>query len=1105
MVEATFDDLEAYLLGDDIEEWHDKPAPESNFDDLETYLADEDNFSKVFTRFFSEGKHMFIDLPMASNYELQVKFEESGKVNDICFVWNALREYEKPFRHFDSVKQGSKLADHVQSLFKARPLSDEQFEEIMEKAVPSDYVSDIKSALEILESQDFNPETNMNVELAERLVEEEQQDSDDDLGGLALPNLSVDANNQYAIEDDIDPKNFDTVVPIPVLKYPFNLDDFQKKAIMRLEQKQNVFVAAHTSAGKTVVAEYAIALARERMSRVIYTSPIKALSNQKFREFKDQFGEIGILTGDVSIDEDSFCVIMTTEILRSMLYHNSSRLRDLEWVILDEVHYINDAERGVVWEEVLIMLPPHVRIVMLSATVPNYMEFSNWVGRVRNQKVYVQITYKRPVPLEHRIYVSGQFITIVEPDGRLIISNYNKAKKDLEKSMEEKGKFVQSGSKRTFKKKKINKSEDQQYKELIINLKQNELLPCVIFAFSRDKVDKRGEKLSSVSLINDSEKHIINQFATRALKRLNPVDRELPQILQVLKLLNSGIGIHHSGVLPILKEIVEILFSKGLIKVLVATETFAMGLNMPTKTVVFCELRKFDGTENRYLQPGEYTQMSGRAGRRGKDIKGTVIMFFKDAQKLPSATNLEKIVQSKPFELSSKFRIRYNQIVNVLNTEGMDINEIMKKSFMENQNFISKQSVSTKLLVIEKALKELRGAGDNEEFLALRARCEDFKKLIEINKTADGAGRKLKAGSFVECWLPNTANIPGIYLQNLGVILFDDSRSLKLPNDFSHGTWEIQKIGIQNILWVYSGCIPKQKEKSIKLATYFNADTVGALYNDFMGIKRNEIVTSEQTYKKPPGQSSVRTELVVKLVDSPILYHKDRHRCMLNSDKIKELEIEHGKLVQDRSSTDLMSTNETESRIEILKMYKCINSNLVVQLKGKVLGIFNNPYNLVITEALFDGVFSAITPEEIAGLASVFITEEKSKIDELPAGMPDTLKRSIESVNGIVEKLKELENQKQISSEITDQELRITMVEIVYLWAQGEPFVKICERTTIKEGNIVRGILRVHDLLRNIVEAGIIMGDHTIKKKAKKAADLIQRDIAFATSLYISN
>jgi antiviral helicase SKI2 len=1093
MVEATFEDLEAYLLGAEIEEWKEKTAVVNNFETIESTLSESGKFEEIFSKFLSTGRHQYVDLPVGGSYELFLDFSDDNL--NFFYKWNSIRQYEKPYRVIDTIKQGSKYSEHLQTYIKSKPLSESELDSLLSKEISQDSPSEICSAIEFLESSEFNPS------LPSIPSPSQSCDSEEELG-LVLPNLSSDSDTRFAIEDTISLKTFDEEVPTPAIKYSFNLDDFQKRAILRLEQKQNVFVAAHTSAGKTVVAEYAIALARERMARVIYTSPIKALSNQKYREFKDQFGDIGILTGDVSVDEDSFCVIMTTEILRSMLYHNSSRLRDLEWVILDEVHYINDAERGVVWEEVLIMLPPHVRIVMLSATVPNYMEFSNWVGRVRNQKVFVQITYKRPVPLEHLVYVSGEFVKLVDADGTLNVQNYQQAKRDLEKAMNEKGKFDKG---KKFKaKKKFARSEDQQYKDLILDLQKKDLLPCVIFAFSRDKVDKRAEKLSIVSLINDTEKHFINQFTSRALKRLNPVDRDLPQIIQVTKLLNSGIGIHHSGVLPILKEIVEILFSKGLIKVLVATETFAMGLNMPTKTVVFCELRKFDGSENRYLQPGEYTQMSGRAGRRGKDPKGTVIMFFKDAGKLPSIHNLEKIVQSKPLELLSKFRIRYNQIVNVLNTEGMDINEIMKKSFMENQNFISRQSVSTKLLVIDKTLKEL-GADSSETSQKINEMLYQLKELVEVNKQADQFGKKVKVGCFSEVVLPGSANVPALILSG-ALLLMDDSGTLKLQNRFPGGTWEIRKENpAKSTLWIFQTPLPKQKEKSVKTAGYFTAETVAGIFENFKTARASGVLSTDQSFKAKFQNAGLRNEMVERLRENQFLYHIDRHRLMGNHERIVSLQQEQEKLLKDSNSTDLLGSKETESRIEIMQKFNCLNLNLVVQLKGKVLGIFNNPYNLVITEAIFNGVFAEISPAEIAGTVSVFVTEEKAKMDELPDGLPDGLKNSIAAVKGLVEDLKEFEIEKQIASEITDQELKISMVEIVFLWAEGMSFVDICGKTSIKEGNIVRGILRVHDLLRNFVEAGIIMGDHNLKKKAKTAADLIQRDIAFATSLYISN
>ncbi|CAM9457032.1 unnamed protein product, partial [Chrysoparadoxa australica] len=214
-------------------------------------------------------------------------------------------------------------------------------------------------------------------------------------------------HKEWAVETPLDVSDFVALVPQPAISYPFELDGFQKQAVARLERKECIFVAAHTSAGKTVVAEYAIALATQHMTRAIYTSPIKALSNQKFRDFKSRFEDVGLITGDVSVNPDAACLIMTTEILRSMLYRGADIIRDIEWVIFDEVHYVNDSERGVVWEEVIIMLPDHANLIFLSATTPNTMDFSDWIGRTKRKPVYVIRTDYRPVPLQHYLYAGG--------------------------------------------------------------------------------------------------------------------------------------------------------------------------------------------------------------------------------------------------------------------------------------------------------------------------------------------------------------------------------------------------------------------------------------------------------------------------------------------------------------------------------------------------------------------------------------------------------------------------------------------------------------------------------------------------------------------------
>nr|XP_006817545.1 PREDICTED: helicase SKI2W-like [Saccoglossus kowalevskii] len=455
---------------------------------------------------------------------------------------------------------------------------------------------------------------------------------------------------QWAINVDISTPvaDFHKKIPHPAYQWPFELDVFQKQAILRLENHESVFVAAHTSAGKTVVAEYAIALAEKHMTRTVYTSPIKALSNQKFRDFKNTFGDVGLLTGDVQIRSEASCLIMTTEILRSMLYNGSDVIRDLEWVIFDEVHYINDAERGVVWEEVLIMLPNHVKLILLSATVPNTMEFADWIGRTKQKQIFVISTLKRPVPLEHFLYTgnssktSNEKFLLVDANRTFLTTGYQKAV-NAKKERESKAKsgFGAKGVRRGDP-----KQEKNVWLSLIEMLRKSDGLPVVAFTFSKRKCDENASQLTSLDLTTSSEKNDIHIFIQKCVQRLKGTDRQLPQVRHMQELLKRGVGVHHSGILPILKEVIEMLFQRGLVKLLFATETFAMGVNMPARTVVFDNIRKHDGTAFRDLLPGEYIQMAGRAGRRGLDTIGTVIILCKGD--VPEMADLHKMMVGRP-------------------------------------------------------------------------------------------------------------------------------------------------------------------------------------------------------------------------------------------------------------------------------------------------------------------------------------------------------------------------------------------------------------------------------------------------------------------------
>ncbi|OWZ20723.1 DEAD/DEAH box RNA helicase [Phytophthora megakarya] len=505
---------------------------------------------------------------------------------------------------------------------------------------------------------------------------------------LTLPKRTA-RMSEWASMASVDVRNFHEKVPEMAMKYEFELDVFQKECVIHLERHECVFVAAHTSAGKTVIAEYAIAMSQKHMTRTIYTSPIKALSNQKYRDFRTKFGpdNVGLITGDVSINPDASCLVMTTEILRSMLYRGADIIRDIEWVIFDEIHYINDSERGVVWEEVIIMLPEHIGMVFLSATTPNHLEFSDWIGRTKKQKIHVISTYKRPVPLQHFLYAGKDLVKLYDATTGYMSNAHGAAKaklfpaSDKSKAAGRGGRAVGGGSSANARSIRTSGGDQGEWTKLINTLKDRSLLPVVVFAFSKRLCEESASKLAKLDLSTPSERSEIHLFLETSVQRLQGSDRELPQVLTMKEMLKRGIGVHHGGLLPIIKEMVEILFGRGLVKVLFSTETFAMGVNMPARTVVFNGIRKHDGKNFRDLLPGEYTQMAGRAGRRGLDSVGTVIIACWND--VPEPTSLRTMLAGKATSLSSQFRLTYNMILNLLRVEVLTVEDMMKRSFSE--------------------------------------------------------------------------------------------------------------------------------------------------------------------------------------------------------------------------------------------------------------------------------------------------------------------------------------------------------------------------------------------------------------------------------------
>lgn len=546
--------------------------------------------------------------------------------------------------------------------------------------------------------------------------------------------LSHQVRHQVALPPDYDyvPISEHKAPEIPAKTWSFTLDPFQQVSIASIERGESVLVSAHTSAGKTVVAEYAIAQCLKSNQRVIYTSPIKALSNQKYREFMQEFGDVGLMTGDVTINPTATCLVMTTEILRSMLYRGSEIMREVAWVVFDEIHYLRDKARGVVWEETIILLPDNVRYVFLSATIPNAMQFAEWITKTHNQPVHVVYTDFRPTPLQHYFFPAGAdgIHLIVDEKGNFREENFSKAMTSIANRQGEDASGLGSQGrekKKHVKHKKAGTKGPSDIYKVVKMIMLKGYNPVIVFSFSKNQCEAFALQMSNLTFNDSTEKTMVEKVFNNALQMLSEEDRNLSQIQGILPLLKRGIGIHHSGLLPILKETIEILFQEGLIKVLFATETFSIGLNMPAKTVVFTSVRKFDGQTQRWVTPSEFVQMSGRAGRRGIDERGIVIMMI-DEKMEPAVA--KEIVRGEQDKLNSAFYLGYNMVLNLMRVEGISPEFMLEKCFYQFQNTASVAGLEKELheMEVQRSEMDIPEESTIKEYYDLRAQLDSYSR-----------------------------------------------------------------------------------------------------------------------------------------------------------------------------------------------------------------------------------------------------------------------------------------------------------------------------------------------------------------------------------------
>ncbi len=483
-------------------------------------------------------------------------------------------------------------------------------------------------------------------------------------------------------------------------------DPFQQKALTAIDAEKSVLVSAPTGAGKTAIAEYAIVKALARRQRVVYTAPIKALSNQKYRDFSLLYpDQVGLLTGDVTLNPDAPLLIMTTEIYRNQLFEDPARLSNTFWVIFDEVHYLDDPERGTVWEEAMMFSPEHVRFIALSATAPNIEELAEWIRRVLGHPLEVILEKNRPVPLRHYFQCQGR-----------IFKDTIALKKEgyLHREVWPSGhRFFDQGRKRRsfgrghppFPSAKPNRTD-----ELVRYLSQNGQLPCLYFSFGRRRTEELAWEMLRFDFLSQDEKERVAALYRDLCGRFDLLNE--PSALDMRRLVERGIAFHHAGMLPTLKEVIERLFTSRLIKLIFTTETFALGINMPAKSVAFDEMRKFDGQRFGFLSTRDYFQMAGRAGRRGIDAEGYVYSKV-NPHDLPLPVLL-RIVYGRPEPIESQFNSCYATLLNLYATHGDKLLEFYPKSFHYFQSGKKDRQRSVSLLERKiELLKVLGHIGNN--------------------------------------------------------------------------------------------------------------------------------------------------------------------------------------------------------------------------------------------------------------------------------------------------------------------------------------------------------------------------------------------------------
>ena len=825
---------------------------------------------------------------------------------------------------------------------------------------------------------------------------------------------------------------------------PFAPDPFQRAAIGHVAAGASVVVTAPTGAGKTLVAEAAIELAKIRGERAFYTTPIKALSNQKFGDLRATHGDssVGLLTGDNVVNGDAGIVVMTTEVLRNMIYADPGRLDTLGIVILDEVHYLQDRYRGSVWEEVIIHLPRHVQLVNLSATIANPEEFTEWVRKRRGSTELVVETH-RPVPLE-----STYLLTDRHRENRLeLFPIFDRERRrpnpQVEKLLRKgRGRFRRFSSPRRL--------------DVAEHLARLGMLPAIYFIFSRAGCDQAAQQVAAapLGLTSAAERVEIRRIAAERTAHVSQGDLGVLGFAQWSAGLEQGAAAHHAGMVPAFKETVEALFSAGLVKIVFATETLALGINMPARTVVLERLSKFTGESHELLQPGDYTQLTGRAGRRGIDVAGTAVVLH---QRDVAFDRIASIAAQGSHPLVSSFAPSYNMAVNLVANYPQDrAEELLRASFAQHRIDERRRQQQARLGQRIDEAAEMRAAatcerGDILAFARSRPAVDIRQRMKDFAQTMlPGDVLELPTGNGPERW----AMIARGYGPNPRLLLVGEDGDVQrvAAEELSPGAAVVGTVDLPEPF--------RPRDKSYRRH-------VASAIPDASAATRRAVDLG-------PGDEPV--------ADCPRL---GEHLAWLDRAKKADRDVERIKKSMSDARDDLV--NDFRSLLGLLGAYGYLDG-WSLTTKGERLRFIYNELDLLVAEAADRGHLSNLDPAELAGVMTVFVYEPRR--NDVPAPVPGgAIIEAVDAIGTLGDDLAAAEDARRLNMSRPPD---LGYVGRIHDWASGATLEDLFEEEAAA-GDFVRIARQTLDLLRQVKDVF-----PELRQSAAAALDLVDRGVVAA-------